>query len=126
MEEIPWPGDDIVNSHDSQAKDAEGVSAMVAGEQREVEAGVDATTGTMDSSGSLHGSLLRSEHLALVLDLRGHLSDVEFRVFTIGQSLNMLLDAFNAPAKRKCPLYAQAFVIPAEWQKDGDYGPPGI
>jgi hypothetical protein len=127
VEEIPWPGDDIVNSHDSQAKDAEGVSAMVAGEQREVEAGVDAATGTMDSSGSLHGSLLQSEHLALVLDLRGHLSDVEFRVCTMGQSLNMLLDAFsNAPAKRKCPLCAQAFVIPAEWQKDGDYGPPGI
>jgi hypothetical protein len=99
----------------------------VAGEQREGEAGVEAATGTMASSGSLHGSLLWNEHLDLVLDLRGHLSDVEFRVCTMGQSLNMLLDAFsNVPAKRKFPLCAKDFVIPAKWQKDGDDGPPGI
>jgi hypothetical protein len=128
VEEIPWPGDDNVSSHDSQAKEAGVVGATMAGEQRECEVGVEAATGTVDPSGSLHGSLLRNEHLALVFDLRGHLSDLEFRVCTMGQSMDMLLDAFsNAPAKRKCPLCAQAFAIPAGfmWQKDEDDRPPG-
>jgi hypothetical protein len=128
VEEIPWPGDDNVSSHDSQGKEDGEVGAIMAEEQREGEVGGEAATGTVDSSGSVHGPLLREEHLALVFDLRGHLSDLELRVCTMGRSMDMLLDAFsNAPAKRKCPLCAQAFALPAGfmWQKDEDGRPPG-
>jgi hypothetical protein len=128
VEEIPWPGDDNVSSYDTQAKEAGTVGAKVAGEQRECDVGVEAAMGSVDVGGSLHGSLLRNEHLALVFDLRGHLSDLEYRARTMGQSMDMLLDAFsNAPAKRKCPLCAQTFAIPAgfTWQKDEDDSPPG-
>ena len=127
MEEIPWPGDDNVSSYDFQVKEAGTAGAKVAVEQREFDVGLGVATGSVDVGGSLHGSLLREEYLALVFDLCGHLSDLEHRARTMGQSMDMLLDAFsNAPAKRKCPLCVQAFVILAEWQKDGDDGPPGI
>ena len=66
----------------------------------------------VDMGGSMHGSLIREEHLALMFDLRGHLSDLEHQALLMGQRMDMLLDAFsNAPAKRKCPLYTQAFAI---------------
>ena len=69
---------------------------------------------TMDGGGSLHGSIIKDEHLALLFDLRGHLSDLEHRALLMGQRMDMLFDAFsNAPAKRRCPLCAQAFAIPA-------------
>jgi hypothetical protein len=128
VEEIPWPGDDNVSSYDFQAKEAGTAGAKVAVEQRELDVGSGVATDSVDVGGSLHGSLLREEHLSLVFDLRGHLSDLELRARTMGQSLDMLLDAFsNAPAKRKCPLCTQAFAIPAgfTWQKDEDDRPPG-
>ena len=128
MEEIPWPGDDNVSSYDFQAKEAGTTGAKVAVEQRELDVGSGVATDSVDVGGILHGSLLREEHLALVFDLRGHLPDLEHRARTMGQSMDMLFDAFsNAPSKQKCPLYAQAFAIPAgfTWQQDEVDGPPG-
>jgi hypothetical protein len=128
VEEIPWPGDDNVSSHDIQAKEAGTTGAKVVVEQREFDVGSGVATDSVDVGGSLHGSLLREEHLALVFDLRGHMSDLEHRARIMGQSMDMLLDAFsNAPAQRKCPLCAQAFAIPAgfTWQKGEDDRPPG-
>jgi hypothetical protein len=110
VEEIPWPGDDTVCSCDTQAKEAGTTCAKVVVEQREFDVGLGGATGSVDVGGSLHGSLLREEHLALVFDLRGHLSDLEHRARTMGQSMDMLFDAFsNAPAKRKCPLNKLSF-----------------
>jgi hypothetical protein len=66
----------------------------------------------VDVGGSMHGSLIRDEHLALMFDLHGHLSDLEHRALLMGQRMDMFFDAFsNAPAKQKCPLCAQAFAI---------------
>jgi hypothetical protein len=77
----------------------------------------------------LHGPLLRAEHLALVFELRGHMADQEHRALLMGQRLDLLLDAYsNAPAKRKCPMCAQSFVIPARsaCQKGNCDRSPGI
>jgi hypothetical protein len=128
MEEIPWPGDDNVNSHGIQARDAGTTSAKVAVEQRVFDVVSRVAVDLVDVGGSLHGSLLREEHLALVFDLRGHMSDLEHRALIMGHRMDMLLDAFsNAPAQRKCPLCAQAFSIPARftWQKGEDDRSPG-
>jgi hypothetical protein len=101
-------------------------------EQREFDVGIGATVelrnvSLSDVGGGLHGSLLCAEHLALVFELRGHMSDLEHRALLMGQRLDLLLDAYsNVPAQRKCPLYAQAFAIPARstWQTgDGDRSP---
>jgi hypothetical protein len=133
VEEIPWPGDDNFSSHDIQVNEAETKGAEVDAEQRVFDAGfgvaVDSRNVPLsDVGGSMHGSLLREEHLALVFDLRGHLSDLEHRALIMGQRMDMLLDAFsNAPAQRKCPLCAQAFAIPAgsTWQTGEDDRSPG-
>jgi hypothetical protein len=109
VEEIPWPGDDTCSCQGTQAIDAglKGAEANV--EQEGLEAGSEAAE---DVGGSMHNSLIRDEHLALMFDIRGHLSDLEYRALLMGQRMDMLLDAFsNAPAKRKCPLCAQAFAI---------------
>jgi hypothetical protein len=109
VEEIPWPGDDNCSCHNTQVNEAGTKGAEVDAEQRVFDAGSGAA---VDVGGSMHGSLIREEHLALMFDLRGHLSDLEHRALLMGQRMDMLLDAFsNAPAKRKCPLCAQAFAI---------------
>jgi hypothetical protein len=55
------------------------------------------------------------------------MADLEHRALLMGQRLDLLLDAYsNVPAKRKCPLYAQAFAISAgsTWQTGkGDRSP---
>jgi hypothetical protein len=107
--------------------------AEVDAEQRVFDAGsgvaVDSRNVPLsDVGGSMHGSLLREEHLALVFDLPGHMSDLEHRALIMGQRMDMLLDAFsNAPAQRKCSLCAQAFSILAgsTWQTGEDDRSPG-
>jgi hypothetical protein len=104
VEEIPWPGNDNCSCHTASTKVAE-----VAVEQRLLDAGSGAA---VDEGGSVHGSLIRDEHLALIFDLRGHLADLEYRALCMGQRMDMLLDAFsNAQTKRKCPLCSQAYAI---------------
>jgi hypothetical protein len=100
----------------------------------ELEDGIGATVELRDVSlndvgNGLHGSFLHAEHLALVFELRGHMADLEHRALLMGQHLDLLLDAYsNAPTKRKCPLCAQAFAIPAGsvWQTSKGDGSPGI
>jgi hypothetical protein len=107
----------------AETKDVEDVA-----EQREFEAGFGAAVDSRnvplsDVGGGMHGSLLHAEHLALVFDLRGHMSNLEHRALLMGQRLDLLLDAYsNVPAQRKCPLCAQAFAIPAgsTWQTGED------
>jgi hypothetical protein len=141
VEEIPWSGDNSPISHDMQATGAEKIvdnkrSARKAAEddaeQREFAAGIGAAVELRNAplsgvGGGLHGSLLRAEHLALVFELRGHMSDLEHRALLMGQRLDLLLDAYSGvPAQRKCPLCAQAFAIPAgsTWQTgEGDRSP---
>jgi hypothetical protein len=109
VEEIPWLGDNNFSCHDIQVNEVGTKGAEVDAEQRVF----DAVFGVaVDVGGSMHGSLLQKENLVLMFDLRGHLSDLEHRDLLMGHSMDMLLDAFsNAPAKRKCPLYVQAFAI---------------
>jgi len=46
----------------------------------------DAVFGVVvDVGGSMHGSLLQKEHLSLMFDLRGQLSDLEHRALLMGQ-----------------------------------------
>jgi hypothetical protein len=109
VEEIPWPGDDTCSCHDAQANEAGSKGAEADAEQRVFTEGSQAV---VDMGGSMHGSLIREEHLALMFDLRGNLSDLEHRALLMGQCMDMLFDVFsNAPAKQKCPLCAQAFSI---------------
>jgi hypothetical protein len=143
VEEIPWPGDYSPTSHDMQETRAD-VNAdnnrstrkdeVDGAEQMELDAGIGATVELRDVflndvGDGLHGSLLRAEHLALVFELRGHMADLEHRALLMGQRLDLLLDAYsNVPAKRKCPLCAQAFAIPAgsTWQSSKGDRSPGI
>ena len=109
VEEIPWPGDDNCSCHNTQVNEVGMKGAEVDAEHRMFDAGSGAA---MDVGGSMHGSLIREEHLALMFDLHGHLSDLEHRALLMGQCMDMLLDAFsNAPAKWKCPLCEKAFAI---------------
>jgi hypothetical protein len=127
VEEIPWPG--VL-----QAAGAMGtVEAEIAAVQRKLAVGIGEAlelkfTPPSGSGGGTHGSLLSNEHLALVFELRGHMSDLEHRALLMGQRMDLLLDAFSgAPAQRKCPLCAQAFAIPAgtTWQTGGSDTSPG-
>jgi hypothetical protein len=115
VEEVPWQDLEAaleVDNNRSMGKDAEDGA-----KQRELD----------DAGGGLHGFFLRAEHPSLVFELRGHMSDLEHRALLMGQRLNMLLDAYsNVPARRKCPLCAQSFAIPAgsTWKTDdGDRSP---
>jgi hypothetical protein len=120
VEEIPWPGDDTCNCQGTQVnaaglKAAEPIAeqeeAAANEEQEELEAGSGAAK---DGGDNMHNALIRDEHLAMMTDIRGHLVDLEYRALLLGQRMDMLFDAFsNAPAKRRCPLCAQAFAIPA-------------
>jgi hypothetical protein len=57
---------------------------------------------------------LHPEHLDLVFDLQGQMADHAHRVLLMSQRLDMLFDAYsNAPAKKKCPMCAQPFVMQA-------------
>jgi hypothetical protein len=125
VEEIPWPGDDQCNCQNTQGDKAgtKGVEAAAAQGRFVEDSGA-----AMDVGGSMHGSLIREEHLALIFDLRGHLDDLEHRALIMGQRMDMFLDAFsNVPAKSKCPLCAQAFVLTGTtWQDGKDDQSPGI
>jgi hypothetical protein len=106
---IPWPRDETCSCLGAQAFDEGSKGATAAVAQMAFEGGSEAA---MDVGGSMHGALFRDEHLALLFDLRGHMSDLEHRALLMGQRMDMLFDAFsNAPTKRKCPLCAQAFAI---------------
>jgi hypothetical protein len=111
VEEVPWPGDETCSCLGAQAFDEGSKGATAAVEQMAFNGSSEAT---MEGGGSLHGSIIEDEHLALLSDLRGHLSDLEHRALLMGQRMDMLFDALsNAPVKRRCPLCAQAFAIPA-------------
>jgi hypothetical protein len=143
VEEIPWTGDYSPTSHAEKATNEDEAQEIACAERKvdETRAGmkVDAARAklnvieararmnvevgneTFDEAGNhdLHGPLLRAEHLALVFELRGHMADQEHRALLMGQCLDLLLDAYsNTPAKRKCPLCAHSFTIPARstWQ----------
>jgi len=60
------------------------MGAKVVVEQREFDVSSGAATDSGAMGGSLHGSLLHEEHLALVFDLCGHMSDLEHRTRTMG------------------------------------------
>jgi hypothetical protein len=78
-------------------------------EQEGHEAGSEAAE---DVGGSMHNFLIQDEHLALMIDIRGHLSDLEHRALLMGQCMDMLFNTFSSkPAKRRCPLCVQAFAI---------------
>jgi hypothetical protein len=113
VEEVPWQ--DLEAAFD--AGGAKGKEGWSGGQD-------DAKRRTPDDEGGdLHGFLLREEHLSLVFELRGHMSDLEHRALIMGQRLDMLLDAYSgAPARRKCPLCAQSFAIPAgsTWKTNED------
>ena len=65
-----------------QVNEAETMGTEVDAEQRvfDVVFGV-----AVDIGGSMHGSLLRKEHLSLMFELRGQLSDLEHRALLMGQ-----------------------------------------
>jgi hypothetical protein len=155
VEEIPWPGDHSPTSHAMQVTVEEETRDKARAEENadenspvrkeeaagtelmELEAGDGADGATVerrdvildDVGNGLHGTFLRAEHLALVFELRGHMADLEHRALLMGQRLDLLIDAYsNAPAKRKCPLCAQAFAIPvgSTWQTSKGDGSPGI
>jgi hypothetical protein len=115
VEEVPWQ--DLEAALDVDKNRLMGKEAEDGAKQRMLD----------DEGGGLHGFLLREEHLSLVFELRGHMSDLEHRALLMGQRLDMLLDAYSSvPARRKCPLCAQSFAIPAGsmWKTDdGDRSP---
>jgi hypothetical protein len=104
VEEIPWPA--------TEAAFEDGGATAKAGRSGEQS---DARRRSPDEDGGgMHGRLLREEHLSLVFELRGHMADLEHRAYIMGQRLDVFLDAYSgAPARRKCPLCAQSFAIPA-------------
>jgi hypothetical protein len=111
VEEVPWPGDENCSCLGAQAFDEGSKGATAAVEQMAFNGSSEAT---MEGGGSLHGSIIEGEHLAILCDLRGRLSDLEHRALLMGQRMDMLFDALsNEPVKRRCPLCAQAFAIPA-------------
>jgi hypothetical protein len=126
VEEIPWTGD-------LQATGAEKiVKAETVVVQRKLAVGIGEavelkTAPPSGLGGGTHGPLLSDEHLALVFELRSHISDLEHRALLMGQRMDLLLDAFSgAPAQRKCPLCTQTFAIPAgTWQTGGSDTSPG-
>jgi hypothetical protein len=155
VEEIPWLGDYSPTSHARQATIEEASRDKARAEEDadenrparkeevasaelmelEVDDGVEGEMRDviLDDAGNglhgLHGSFLCVEHLALVFELRGHMVDLEHIALLMGQWLDLLLGTYsNAPAKRKCPLCAQAFAIPAgsTWQTSKADGSPGI
>jgi hypothetical protein len=153
VEEIPWTGHYSPTSHAEKATNEDeardnacternvdetraGMKVDAAGaglNEIKARAGMNVEVGneSFDEAGNhdLHGPLLHAEHLALVLELCGHMVDQEHRALLMGQRLDLLLDAYsNAPAKRKCPLCAQSFAIPARstWQKGKDDRSSGI
>jgi hypothetical protein len=125
VEEVPWPGDETCSCLGAQAFVEGSKGATAAVEQMAFNGSSEAT---MEGGGSLHGSIIKDEHLAILSDLRGHLSDLEHRALLMGQRMDMLFDALsNAPVKRRCPLCAQAFAILAGTtrQNCGDNRSPG-
>ena len=78
---------------------------------------------TPDAGDDMHGFLCSEGHLSLVFEFRGHMVDLEHRALVMGQRLDVLFDAYSdAPARRKCPLCAQSFAIPAgsTWKTNED------
>ena len=108
VEEIPWWSD-------LQATDAEMLEKLLTVGTTTVDIGKDGDQRTTPPSvlgGGTHGPLLSDEHLALVFELRSHVADLEHRALTMGQRLDLLLDALSGvPAKRRCPMCMQAFDI---------------
>jgi hypothetical protein len=153
IEEIPWMGDYSPTNHaekatiEDEARDkayAEGnvdetrpgmkEEAAGAGlNEIEARAGMNVEVGNEifddASNHDLHGPFLRAEHLALVFELQGHMTNQEHKALLMGQGLDLLLDAYsNAPTKRKCPFCAQPFAIPTRstWQTSKGDKSPGI
>jgi len=67
------------------------------------------------------------EHPSLVFELRSMLEDLNFRVASTNQRIDMLLSALSTTApKQQCPTCAKEFWIPAGWrQADYKQASPG-
>jgi hypothetical protein len=115
-EEVPWQDMETTADAGGAQDDEKQMEERSGGQD-------DEKHRTPDEGGDMHGFLLRKEHLSLVFELRGHMADLEHRALIMGQRLDVLLDAYSdAPARRKCPLCAQSFAIPAgsTWKTNED------
>jgi hypothetical protein len=119
-EEAPWQSMDIP----FDAGDAQGDEKQT----EERSGGQDDEKHSVPfDGGDMHGFLSREEHLSLLFELRGHMADLEHRAHIMGQRLDVLFDAHSdAPTRRKCPLCAQSYAIPAgsTWKTNEDNRSP--
>jgi hypothetical protein len=115
-EEAPWQSMETTSDAGGAQGDEKQMEDRSGGQ-------VDKKHSATVDGGDTHGFLLREEHLSLVFELRGHMADLEHRALIMGQRLDVLLDAYSgAPTRRKCPLCAQSFAIPAgsTWKTNED------
>ena len=97
---------------DQQATEAEQLEEMMTGENAEQLATRRDDNGKGENGnggGELQSPFLRSEHLALVFELRSHVADLEHRAVTMGQRLDVLLEELSGtPAPHRCHMGMQA------------------
>jgi hypothetical protein len=104
VEEIPWEGAlQGIEAEKTEKAEPEAGTGTAKDRMAAYPSGTDAGT---------RGPCFSDGHLALVFELRSHIADLEHRASTMGQRIDMLLDALSgAPTQRKCPLCMQSFVI---------------
>jgi hypothetical protein len=108
VEEIPWLSDQLAT--DAEQLEKRGIDETATADNGKGEDGRNAPPDA--HGGETLGPLLNDEHLALVFELRSHVADLEHRALTMGQRLDLLLDALSGvPAQRRCPMCMQAFDI---------------
>jgi hypothetical protein len=126
VEEIPWSEELMTDNQqaidaeqleelmtdDQQATEAEQLEEMMTGENAEQLATRRDDNGKGENGnggGELQSPFLRSEHLALVFELRSHVADLEHRAVTMGQRLDVLLEELSGtPAPHRCHMGMQA------------------
>jgi hypothetical protein len=105
VEEIPWLSDQLTT--DAEQLEKRVIDEKAVADNGKGEDGRNAPPGA--HGGGTLGPLLNDEHLALVVELRSHIADLEHRALTMGQRLDLLLDALSgAPAQHRCPMCMQA------------------
>jgi hypothetical protein len=108
VEEIPWLSDQLAT--DAEQLEKRGIDETTTTDNGKGEDGRNAPPDA--HGGETLGPLLNDEHLALVFELRSHVADLEHRALTMGQRLDLLLDALSGvPDQRRCPMCMHAFDI---------------
>jgi hypothetical protein len=121
---VEIPPTEALERNDAAKAEAIGMEGEALGASLDREGGtapMPCPLSVMQEEGRGHLPLLHPDHLKLIFELRSLVEDLIHRTSLVSQRVDLLYEAYsNTPPGQRCPTCAQAFVLIATEDGEGD------